>query len=77
MNDKGNEGEKVKHCPMINEYCIMDRCALYTEMMRQTGGLQQKFGMCSFSAVVMILSEMNMKAQTQQEQVSIPNLYRG
>ena len=77
MADNGHEEEKVKHCPLINKYCIKDRCALYTEMGRNAGGIQQKFGMCAFSAVVIILSEINQKTPSPQQKLNIPNLYRG
>ena len=78
MNDNGHkEEEKVKYCPLIDKWCIKERCALYSEMMRSTGGLQQKFGLCSFNATVMLLSEMNMKAQLPQQKIQIPNLLRG
>ena len=79
MNDNGHKGEekRLKKCPLLNEYCIEGRCALFTDMMRSVGGLQQKFGLCSFNAMVMMLSEMNMKAQPPQQKMQIPNLFRG
>ncbi len=80
MPDNGNkEEEKVKTCPFLNKYCITDRCTLYTEMMRNTGGSQEKFGMCSFNATLMILSEINMKTQPPHHQIQVPDpgLFRG
>ena len=63
-----NEENKVKHCPFLNEWCIKERCALYNELVRQVGGLQQRFGVCGFSAVVLILSEINQKTQVAPPQ---------
>lgn len=83
MNDNNDgkqqkgEGKRLKMCPLLKEYCIEGRCALFTEMTRNAGGLQQKFGLCSFNAMVMMLSEMNMKAQPPQQKMQIPNLIRG
>ena len=67
----GNGHDKVKKCPWGLE---CEECRLWTEMMRNQGGLQQKFGLCSLNAMVMILSEMNQKTQ---QTVQIPNLFRG
>ena len=79
MNDNGHEGQekRLKKCPFIKEYCIEGRCALYAEMTRNVGGLQQKFGLCSFNAMVTILSEMNMKTQPPPQKMRIPDLLRG
>jgi len=71
---EGNGHEPVKQCPLIHADCIKEQCALWTEMMRNQGGLQQKFGLCSLNAMVMILSEMNLKTQ---QKIEIPNLFRG
>ena len=76
-SDNGKKEDRVKKCPFLNEDCIQDNCALWAEMTRQAGGLQQKFGMCSFSGVMMLLSEINQKTQVQQQKVNIPNLIRG
>jgi len=78
-NDNGDkaEGQRKKKCPFLNEYCIEGRCGLWTEMARVQGGLQQKFGMCSYPAIVMLLSEINTKTQPPQQKINIPNLIRG
>lgn len=76
-NEHKDTEERLKKCPLLNEYCIKERCALWADMTRQAGGLQQKFGMCSFNAVVMILSEINAKTQPPQQKINIPNLVRG
>lgn len=76
MSDNGHEEERVKECPFLMGYCIKERCALFTGM-RQVGGLQGKFGMCSFNAMIMMLSEMNMKTPSPQQKIQIPQLLRG
>lgn len=76
MKGDGNR-EKVKHCPLINEYCIKEKCALWCEVARHAGGLHQRFGLCAFNAMVTMLSEISIKAQPQQQKVQLPNLYRG
>jgi len=77
-SDNGQEEEeRVKKCPLLNVYCIKERCALWTVMTRVQGGLQQQFGLCSFNAMVGMLSEMNMKTQPPQQKIQIPNLLRG
>lgn len=59
-----NDGDKVKKCPFLNEYCIKEKCAIWAEMTRHQGGIGQKFGMCSFAGMMMILSEINQKTGT-------------
>jgi len=71
------EKEKVKTCPFLNDYCKKERCALYSEMKRSVNSLPQKFGMCSFNAMVVMLSELNSKAKPHDPQIQIPTLYRG
>ena len=78
--DNGHVEEIIKWCPLLKEWCskdVRERCAFNTEMARNTGGLQQKFGMCSFNAVVMILSEINIKTVPPQQEIQLPGLYRG
>ena len=78
MNDNGEkEKQKVKMCPFSGAYCISERCALYVEMRKMTGGLLQAFGMCSFNALVQMTSEMNSKTQPPQQKVQVPRLLRG
>ncbi len=59
---------KVKRCPFLNKECIGDKCALFTELKQTAGVTQQKFGTCGFSAVVLILSEINQKTPLSQAQ---------
>ena len=78
MGDNGNEEEqKVKYCPIVKEYCIKERCVLYSEMMRVVGGVQQKFNMCVFAALLLVVSEMNAKAQAPQQKIQLPGILRG
>ena len=76
-NGKVEEEQKVKHCPLINEYCIKERCALYIVMRRMHAGLLQAFGMCAFNALVQMMSEMNAKTQPPQQKIQIPKILRG
>ena len=85
-NGNGHEEEgqdkkedRVKHCPFLNDWCIKERCALYSELRRQVGGFQQNFGACGFSAVVLILSEINQKTGIAPPQpIKLPGgLFRG
>ena len=75
----GHTVKKDKHCPFLNKLCIEEKCALYSELRRNAEGLQQKFGACAFNAVVLILSEINLKTQSPQPQkVQLPQgLFRG
>ena len=76
-NGQNEEKQKVKHCPLINEWCIEKRCALYSEMKRDMGGgLRQTFGMCAFNAVVLILSEISVKTQPQQPKIQLPDILK-
>ena len=72
-----DEDKKVKDCPLLDKECIGDKCVLYSELAR--AGISQKFGMCAFNAVVLILSEINQKTQvTQQQKIQLPSrLLRG
>lgn len=72
----GDNGQKEdKKCPFGLE---CDKCRLFNEMTNGAGAGQRKFGLCSFNATVMILSEMNMKTQLPQQKIQIPpNILRG
>ena len=62
-----------KCCPFLNEECIGEKCALHSELRSAGGGLQRTFGTCSFTAVVLILSEINQKTMMgQQRQIQLP-----
>jgi len=70
--------QSVKHCPFLNGLCMGEKCALYSELMQNMAGLQKKFGLCSFNAVVLILSEMNQKATIESQKFQLPKgLLRG
>lgn len=79
MEGNGDKGEvKVRQCPFMGEYCIKERCALYIEMKKVSGGLVQSFGMCSFNAMVQMMSEVNNKTQVlQQQKIQVPGILRG
>ena len=80
MADGNNkpEEERTKKCPLLGEWCIKDECALYAEMVRNVAGLQRKGGTCAINAMVVILSEINIKAHPPQQQVKLPpNLHIG
>ena len=69
---------KVKWCPFINEYCLKERCALHQELTKQIGGgLMQKFGMCAFNSMVIMLSEINMKTPGHHQNIQLPHLFKG
>ncbi len=73
--DNGNNkiGEKIdKQCPFLKETCIEGKCSLYTEFMQGGGGLQPRFGVCAFNAVILILSEINQKTQVPQQKFQLP-----
>ncbi len=75
-NGKQDENnEKGKYCPFLKETCLEDKCALYNEMSNNVVGLKHKFGMCSFSATVLILSQINMRDENRQQQpFQLPNI---
>ena len=78
MSDNGEQNEgiggtKQKWCPHLNEYCIGDRCALYSHLMRVQEGIPQSVGLCAYNATVMMLSEINQKTQGPQK---TPKLYQ-
>ena len=68
MNDKE---EVKKWCPFLKEWCtkeVIDRCAIAIGIGRSVGGTRQETLMCSFPALVIILSEINQKTQVPQGQ---------
>ena len=80
-NGNGGDGAEVKTkmCPFLNSYCIKERCSLHSEMVRNVAGMAQKFTLCSFNAMVMMLSEINAKTQQGQpvQKIQVPKLFRG
>lgn len=71
------EKEKKRTCPFLNEYCIKERCEVYAEVTRNMGGLLMKSGMCPVTAILMMLSELNQKAQGQKlQKIQLPDLRR-
>ena len=66
----GDNGEgKEKRCPFN---CTCEECKLNVELQRAGA----KFAMCSFTALVQMIAEINAKTQTPS--VDIPKgLYRG
>ena len=72
------EGEtKVRWCPILKEYCIGERCAMSVELTRIVGGLQKKFRVCVYSAMVIMLTEINQKTQPPMQKIQIPHLLKG
>ena len=71
------EGELVKKCPFQGGWCIKDACAIYEQVTQVRGGLLKKFGVCTFVATNMMLSEMNTKTQLPAPKMAIPPLFRG
>lgn len=76
-NDNGNEGEKVKKCPFLGDWCLGEACAIRAKVVRNVGGLQQQASMCPVDAVLAILSEINAKTASPQQKIEIPNLFKG
>ena len=58
----GDNKIQEKQCPFLKAECLQGGCALWSMLNRNVGGLQQTFGACSISAMVLILSEINQKA---------------
>ena len=78
-NGHKDEAEsKVKFCPFLDKYCIAERCAVHTEVVKAFGGVQQKMGLCGFNALGMILSEINAKtAPPQPQRINLPRIIKG
>jgi len=77
-NERSSNGEdRKKKCPFMADWCIGDACALSVELVRNMGGLQQKFSICSFNALVQMISEVNAKTQPPQQKIQVPHLLRG
>ena len=77
-NNKEPEGELKKKCPFCGEWCG-DWCPLFTQLVRQQGGMVQKTNMCTFVATNAILSDLNMKGgqpQKQAPQIHLPGNLR-
>uniref|UniRef100_A0A6M3IRD7 Uncharacterized protein n=1 Tax=viral metagenome TaxID=1070528 RepID=A0A6M3IRD7_9ZZZZ len=74
-NDNGDKKEP-KYCPYLDRACIEGECALYSEMMRSTSGLIEKFGMCAISSMVLILSELNAKTQSPKPMIEFSKGFR-
>lgn len=75
--DNGQKEEKVKKCPFLRDWCLGEACAIRAKITHNAGGLQQQASMCPVDAILMILSEINMKTQVPQQKINIPNLYKG
>ncbi len=76
--NNGHKDEKIpKKCPFFHTPCIGNECSLHVELMQSNSGFQKKFGMCSFPAMIMILSEMNMKTSLNPlQKIQIPNILK-
>ena len=70
-SDNGDKKEKFTHCPFLDQECIKEKCAIFAELLRDVGGVQTKTGSCSLRATVMMLSELNIKAQLQLQRPKI------
>ena len=66
-----NNGDNAKECPIIRKECIGDKCELRAILNTGQGTMQ----VCAFNALVLILSDMNMKAN--QRTIQLPKGYRG
>ena len=77
MNGNSESEVKKKRCPFLNEYCIGDKCAIYTQLLQNVGGTQRTVGLCPISAFVLLISEINQKTQPPQQKIELPNLFRG
>ncbi len=76
-NGNGHKEEKQpepKHCPLLNESCIGQKCALYSELIQNVGGVNKRIGTCAFVSMVVMLSEINQKAAiSQQQKIQLPH----
>ena len=79
MGNNSNEQEvgQIKLCPFLNDNCIQERCALWTEIgvMKSSLAVVQKQGVCAFTALCMIASIP--KAQPAPIRMPPFNLGRG
>lgn len=71
------EGKLRKKCPLLNDWCIGDACALSCELFRTVGGVRQGVSACSFNALVTMISEINAKTPLPQQKIQIPHILRG
>ena len=72
------EKPRKKKCPLLNDWCIGDACALQAQLIRVQGGLQQKMEVCAFNATVMMLTEISVKLQQPpQQKIQLPGIFRG
>lgn len=83
-NGSGDGTEVIKMCPFFKEWCDKEHqntCALHAELTQSIGGLQRKMTLCVFNAMIMMLSEINMKTPAPQQKIQRinlpPNLGRG
>ncbi len=77
MADNGNNKATeivTKQCPFLNAPCIKEKCAIYSELVQNRGGMAQKLGTCGVNAVVLILSEINQKTLIPQQKFQLPAL---
>lgn len=79
MSNNGDKEPEVrrKKCPFLGEYCIKGACALNIELAKNMGGVVQKLDTCAFEALVIMMSEMNVKATVSQQKIAVPRLFRG
>lgn len=86
MEKAGNNGDHkeetspVLMCPFWQKPCpeVCPSCKLNAELRQATtGGLQRTMVVCAFGAMMTILSELNMKTPPPQENIKIPQIYRG
>jgi len=77
----GNNTEVKKKCPILKEWCtseIKEACAFSCEIFINRGGLNQKAVVCFKDAIVIMLSEINIKTQTPEVRgIQLPNSFRG
>lgn len=67
-----HESEEVRRkCPLLGAWCIGGACALSIELMKAGGVMQQKVQACSIPAIVLILSEINLKTLLPQQKVNL------
>ena len=80
-DDKGKEeGQLRKKCPLLNDWCIGNACALSVALHRNINGVNQTTPACVFHGIITMLSEINQKTQPtpqKMQPIQLPHLRGG
>ena len=66
----------MKWCPFLNKECIGDKCNIYMTIQQQALGVKKQVGVCSLTALVMIMAAKKPPTPPPVQRLDLPNLRR-